>query len=186
MKKLSFIVIIILLAIIFTACIHAEVTPSNTSTTTSEVITSEPTTTNIPTQPQTTWPANLPKYIDGSIKLHPQSELEGVGEYELHYRYVYYCIDGFYGLLAPSNDAVNEFMQPFYDNNDVEDNVMLLAEFVKHFNIPREKFDEATQRLIAAIQELGEDMTDERYEVPNGDIIYTFDNDIINEYYRRA
>jgi hypothetical protein len=34
--------------------------------------------------------------------------------------------------------------------------------------------------------ELGIDMTNEENELPNGDIIYTFDNDIINEYYRRA
>jgi hypothetical protein len=126
----------------------------------------------------------LPRYVDGSIKLLPQDELEGFREYEMSYRYIYYVVDGFYTDLVPL-DEFHELMKS-YEGSDHENHEMLLAVTLKHFNVTREKFDEATEKYIAAKQSLGFDITDERYEIPNGDIIYTFDNDIINEYYRRA
>ncbi len=61
---------------------------------------------------------------------------------------------------------------------------MLLVSFIKHFNITREQFDSAVEEFIKRNTEAGWDMTREENEVPNGDIIYTFDNKIINEYYR--
>ena len=61
---------------------------------------------------------------------------------------------------------------------------MLLVSFVKRYDITREEFDSAVEKFIAHNEEMGCDMTGEEYEVPNGDIIYTFDNEIINHYYR--
>ena len=58
---------------------------------------------------------------------------------------------------------------------------MFLVSFVKRYNIPREAFDEAVDKFIASNREW---VTEEEYEVPNADIIYTFDNEIINYYYR--
>ena len=54
-------------------------------------------------------------------------------------------------------------------------------------NISREDFDGAVQRM----QELNDDhiargfSLDEEREIPNGDIIFTFDMDIIRYFYRR-
>ena len=61
---------------------------------------------------------------------------------------------------------------------------MLLKTFVQRYDISREVFDAAIKKQVAFWIEMGWDMTVEEYEVPNGDIIYTFDDEIINEYYR--
>jgi len=63
---------------------------------------------------------------------------------------------------------------------------MALISFIKHYKIKKDNFVEALQ------QEYEWHMTDkfydiyaEDFELPNADIIYTFDNEIINAYYRR-
>ena len=61
---------------------------------------------------------------------------------------------------------------------------MQLASYLKRYQIPREEFDKAAEKFIANGKAAGWDTTQEEYEVPNGDIIYTFDNEIINQYYR--
>ena len=75
---------------------------------------------------------------------------------------------------------------------------MLMVSYIKHFNITREQFDEASKNreklfeknnwtmLVYPFENDGEySYDDEAYEIYNADIIYTFDNDIINEYYAR-
>ena len=59
---------------------------------------------------------------------------------------------------------------------------MYLVSFIKHFNIPREEFDKAVKEYIS--HRTTEELKKEFWEAPNADIIYTFDNEIINEYYR--
>lgn len=67
---------------------------------------------------------------------------------------------------------------------------MYTVSFVKYFNIPREVFDKACDEFIERIGYLhereGDDISTESYELPNADIIYTFDNEITNNYYLRA
>jgi hypothetical protein len=58
---------------------------------------------------------------------------------------------------------------------------MLLVSFVKRYNITREEFDAATAKFAENVKN---DTHTEECEVPNGDILYTFDNEIINHYYR--
>ncbi len=124
---------------------------------------------------------DLPKYVPGSIELQDQR----YDDYptERKYRIAYYRIAGeFLDLLS------KEDLQRFYDwTHTLEDpdlsNEMMMVAFVKQFNISREDFELAAERF----RKSNESATHmEEYEVPNADIIYTFDNEIINEYYRYA
>jgi len=72
--------------------------------------------------------------------------------------------------------------------------IMTLARFVQHFNISREEFDNALNILRRGKRETYErdvergfevDFASEWNELPCPDIIFTFDNDIINAFYRR-
>ncbi|MBR3991776.1 MAG: hypothetical protein IKI91_06530 [Clostridia bacterium] len=73
----------------------------------------------------------------------------------------------------------------------IEPDEMYLVTFIKHFHITREQFDTALEELRKNDEERlnregsNDKPKDERFEIPNGDIIYTFDNEIINNYYRR-
>lgn len=66
---------------------------------------------------------------------------------------------------------------------------MYLVSFVKHFKIPREDFEKCVENIRQTYEWFhdthGDDISDEIHELPNADIIYTFDNEIINNYYRR-
>lgn len=68
---------------------------------------------------------------------------------------------------------------------------MAMLQFVEHFNITREEFDSANAAYEAYINSMGEsaldrkpaDKSEESREIFNADVIYSFDSDIINEYY---
>jgi len=106
--------------------------------------------------------------------------------YERQYRYIYYQLESTYYLLADWHEA-NEFLGEYEKENPFETEIseMILVTFIKHFQIPREDFEKAVAYQWDYQKRYGVDMTSERFELPNPDIIYTFDNDIINEYYRR-
>ena len=59
---------------------------------------------------------------------------------------------------------------------------MFLVSIIKRYNIPREDFDRALEKYLS--MRTPHELKTEFWEAPNGDIIYTFDNEIINEYYR--
>jgi len=109
------------------------------------------------------------------------------------YRYVYYSIAPFGGMQDIFN--VSEWSQQRSERipveyrderlNIYEFQNMELLDFIKFFRIPRDVFDEAVEAERLWRIYIGNDVYDEQYEMPNGDIIYTFDNDIINEFYRR-
>lgn len=86
------------------------------------------------------------------------------------------------------NQWCTDVILPHIENN-VEPQEMYLVSFVKHFKISREDFEAACEKKRLRFEELhnvnGHDISDEAHEIPNADIIYTFDNEIINEYYRR-
>ena len=175
MKKTALLIAVLsLIVIVFSGCDTTTSTDPTSSESQQTTSSSNPTT-----------PSNLPKYVDGSIKLASKDEMILTFPFEMHYRWVYYEIDGYYTKLVPNKEQ-NEFMRRYWEADENEEPPeMMLAAMVQHFNIPREEFDKATEKLIAACIGLEQDMTSELYEIPNGDIIYTFDNAIINEYYRR-
>lgn len=130
--------------------------------------------------------SNLPEYKPGSIKLEPQDQDDY--KFTRKYRIIYYQICGEFTDLLPE-DARQDFMnwadeeskKNGYGENQ---NEMLLVSFVKRYNISRTDFDKAVKAYVDARNKTGEDLYSEENEVPNGDIIYTFDNEIINRYYR--
>jgi len=188
MKKtiilLSFLTLIISLSSCLPNSPDESSTPQNSSpeTTTS---TSPNETGSLPTTSTTVSP-NLPKYVDGTIEILPEDELLLDFPFEMNFRWIYYGLPGAYGDMVPHDEAFEEFMRPYEETNHQEPQVMILAMMIQYFNIPREEFDKAEEIYIDNRISMGMDMTTELYEVPNGDIIYTFDHAIINEYYRRA
>lgn len=129
---------------------------------------------------------SLPTYKPGSIKLEPQDQDDYA--FTRKYRIIYYQIWGeFIDLL--SEDARQDFMnwadgEAKKNGYGEHQNEMLLVSFVKRYNISREDFDKAVKVYTDTRNKNGTDLYAEENEVPNGDIIYTFDNEIINRYYR--
>ena len=68
---------------------------------------------------------------------------------------------------------------------DVEAPEMFLVAFIKHFNIPKDKFIETTELLKRNLVRDKFDITYEDNEIPNADLLYTFNNEKINDYYSR-
>ena len=125
------------------------------------------------------------------------SEDDYFGLRKYKYRYNYYRFTSPY-IDIVGDEAYGEWIRsdPKYENFDIDE--MLMVSYIKHFNITREQFDEASKNreklfeknnwtmLVYPFENDGEySYDDEAYEIYNADIIYTFDNDIINEYYAR-
>ena len=114
------------------------------------------------------------------------------------YRYNYYRITAPY-IDIVGDKAYDEWVNsnPKYSSKNLMDE-MLIVSYIKHFGITREQFDKASQKRLELFEEFNmepnfppyeyeEDYNYEKelYEVYNANIIFTFDNDIINEYYAR-
>ena len=129
------------------------------------------------------WPEHLPRYIPGSIILHPELHFESLigAMYPMRFRAAFYYVCGEFMDLVGFDEA-SAFLQTV-GNESFE--VMTLMRFVQHFNISREEFEAVVERLSAFHILRGLDSNDEWYELPNADIIFTFDNDIIRYFYRR-
>jgi hypothetical protein len=133
----------------------------------------------------------LPQYVPGSIKLLPGKEYS---EDELlprkqSYRSIYYSIPGIIMDPYDENGEAIAYMESIAKaHKGKESDKMCLVTFIKYFKIPKEKFIELVNQqaqAIASLKEAGINIDTEEFEIPNPDIIYTFDNEIINEYYRR-
>lgn len=215
MKKITLLLAVLLCAaLLFAAC--QENTPGVTVDTTPTGITDPTDPPTVPTEPPTdptepptdptepsanptdpptepiiplpTVPGNPMEYQPGLIQLVAQKSDDY--KFERKYRLIYYTIYGeFFALLdeEQSKDLGNWLKKSSEETNYGEfQEEMLLVTMVKRYNIPREEFDKAVEKFIANNEALDWDMKYEEYEVPNADIIYTFDNEIINYYYRYA
>ncbi|MCI8331487.1 MAG: hypothetical protein HFE78_01475 [Clostridiales bacterium] len=107
------------------------------------------------------------------------------------YRNIYYWEPTYLFDLVDRDECrswYEEFVKPNIETN-TEPQEMYAVSFVKYFNISKEDFEICTNQLrekfIDFRDRCGDDISDEGHEIPNADIIYTFDNEIINEYYRR-
>lgn len=132
------------------------------------------------------WPEHLLAHEPGSIILHPEIVFSSLIDLStpMEFRAIFYNIPGVFGDLIPG-----EYRQGWRERANVAstgylDN-MMLASFVQYFHISREVFDIALARLEYYYIQMGADMSDEWYELPNADIIFTFDRDIIRYFYRR-
>ena len=116
--------------------------------------------------------------------------------YVPQFRWVYYGLYGWFIHWIDANGRLKEYDE-FYRasySKRLRPNGMLtdatemnLAAVIGHFNIPREEVESYNAALWKswALQGVDLSIPTEDYELPNLDIIYTFDNEIINAYYRR-
>ncbi len=129
----------------------------------------------------------------------PISELKTVDQADVgdgdilqdKYRVCYYSIPYQFSLLVDSEE-LKKWEDKVYIVQPNETNEMVIKRFVQDFNISREDFDKANNKdaLIIStdmdevpIMNPKDFLEQEVYEVYNADIIYTFDDEIINEYY---
>jgi hypothetical protein len=132
----------------------------------------------------------LPVYVNGAIPLLPESSLEPFA-YQRHFRDIYYTVQLELLCSVSQQDFAawrqSEIKKAAEEGRGgKEPTEMMLLAFVKHFNVSRAEFDKGVEALIHHWTSIGVANTNELHEIPNADIIYTFDNKIINEYYRRA
>ena len=180
MKKLVAVVsVLVAMAWAFFACsdIKPPISTEGSSQSTTEEVTS------------ISWPT----YAPADIKLTPNEFLFSKETWGciLKYRLVYYGIPSYVGELArnsgiqgPDIDALHLGSNGTY----VESDEMDIVVWIKHFGIEKEDFVASMEKNKQWRLENWKEMSDldaEGLEYPNPDIIYTFDNEIINAYYRR-
>ena len=189
---------IVLFIVLFVACGEPKQSTTETTTIFTTATTERVSETTVKaTNPDT----GLPEYVPGSIVLQPNPETAWFDvPYEMKYRFCYYVIPAFVEMLGDelypdAADYATEHVSNYSEPVGPEE--MPLVAYLKRYPIPKEVFEEEANSLIEYNRKIalkvrigpdGEytmDPNDEFYEVPNADIIYTFDNDIINEYYRR-
>lgn len=134
-------------------------------------------------EPEKTQP-ELPKYTPGSIVLNSKAPL-GV-DFKRSYRDIYYRVPNSFKSLFPTGRYEDALEQIYSYKDGVEPDKMLLVELVDFFGVSKEDFEAAVQKEIAYCKANGLDIKNESYEVPNTEIIYTFDYKVIKEYYKRA
>ena len=123
---------------------------------------------------------SLPKYVPGDIILMAEEDKLANLPPNAKYRDVYYS-----GMSSlPDLYEVEEY-NAWIDRTPVVEDEMRVVQYIKEYNISKEDFIKAIENSQKWLQEMGYDLREEMWELPNADIIYTFDNDIINEYYRR-
>ena len=140
-------------------------------------------------------------YAPKDIKLIPDEQFlndENYG-YIPKYRRVYYDFDLVTNVTGIQTDLVKDkkALWEFYDmiveerranGGGYEIDEMYLITYIKHFKIPKEAFEKAIEEkkhfcVSSGFYNINPES--EVWELPNPDIIYTFDNEIINAYYRR-
>lgn len=182
MKKFVIVSVCLILIFSFTACKSENFQEVTTSSSAFLEITDNVTTSN-----------SLISNSETIADIEP-STYEGSGGGEIvqqKYRSIYYCIP------APFWDIVDEEKRDniygdYWKTPDNETNIMRMRVFVEEFHVPREAFDAANAEWARIIKENlygtpvidPKDYTNQEFdEVYNADIIYSFDNEIINEYY---
>lgn len=186
MKKIISVLIAIFIVFGISACGKKPVTQEETT------ITTESVSQKLNTEKQTV--SETKKQIEETerttVPATTVSNATGDGVIGLkHYR------DDYYSIAAPFIYLVGreEYREWKEDQPDPDEtNVMLMVNFIRDFNISREDFDKANIEYAWRIKYLlngtpvmnpKDFANQEDEEVYNADIIYTFDNELINEYY---
>lgn len=140
-------------------------------------------------------PEVIPTFVKGDMLIYDPDEIIEQYPYGTTYtpiyRDIYYRAPSFLIDLvdrAEYDEWYNKVVQPDKENN-TEPKEMYTVSFVKYFHITKEDFEQACERKKQWFEKLrdenGDDISDELHEIHNADIIYTFDNEIINNYYKR-
>jgi hypothetical protein len=93
----------------------------------------------------------------------------------------FYTITAFHSNIVGSETCLK--WEKTRDPSDESE--MRMVSFIKHFDITREKFDKANQEFSKSWKESGLDQNSEPGEIFNADLLYTFNNAKINDYYGR-
>lgn len=180
MKKLNKIILIFFIILTFASCTNKNQQETTTaknqqSTSVDETIYSETDSKNEPDNLKET-----------------EASYSGGGELTLQkYRSIYYSIPAPFWDIVDENSRKNIYGE-YWEQPYSEINIMRMKIFVEEYNVPREKFDAANLEWARIVKEklYGNPVIDpqdyvnqEFNEVYNADIIYTFDDEIINEYY---
>jgi hypothetical protein len=163
------------------SCNNDDIPTETTSSTQTTSITTEPITV-------TTETTTEGKRIEGILLASPERFEQRGGPHEK--RMAYYYVNGFVLNLVTKDEEIDWLTKYFYkdDGSNIPDDEVkesFNVSFVKYFNIPKEDFVKAINKAKEFCREHNMDITTEEYELPNPDIIYTFDNEIIDHYYRR-
>lgn len=132
--------------------------------------------------------------VDNPINRETKSEGNDIGGGILttrKYRVIYYSVPYQFVLLV-GQDKYDEWKTQIADKTTDDLNEMKIKRFVEYFNISREDFDKANLEFAKVLK--GDfdiklmvnpkDYADQEIEeIYNADIIYTFDDEIINNYY---
>jgi len=183
MKRAFFaILVVLILANVFSACTNDDPSLKTTGGITTEEITS------------VHWPSYAPK----DIYLLPDEEAAAFVSdfFTPKYRLCYYGISGHIEELIDMEKRIEagKMMQErrYGTGQFIEADEMDTVTYIKYCEISKEDFIAALEKnkqhtlgLVASGFWPEFDFDDERWELPNADIIYTFDNEIINAYYRR-
>lgn len=145
--------------------------------------------------------SQLPPAELGELPQPEQIKLYPLGENyfsfgKLSYRLVYYTLPEYVRDLLEqgANRAVDRVSTEQYLSwesgrclpRGEEPRTMSLMDYVRHFDIPKEAFVQAVAEEKARLIRLGCDIYAEEFELPNPDIIYTFDDAVVNAYYARG
>jgi len=166
-------------------------TPENTPTPT---LTPEPTPQSAfdPDLPVSSenWPEHLPRHEPGSIQLNPNIQQEILWRFQPTVRWTMYVVQGeLLDLFSLEEQIeVGEWWSSIF-STDLYPEIPPLVQFIQRYNISREDFDRAMNEFREIRDDLALrgiiDSTTEEFEIPNADIIYTFDLEIISYFYRR-
>lgn len=180
MKKLNTIILIFFIILTFVACTNG----NQQETTTAENKQSA-------SVDETIYSDIDSKNESDNLK-ETEASYSGGGELALQkYRSIYYSIPSPFWDIVDENsrqDIYGEYWEQPYS----QINTMRMKIFVEEYNVPREKFDAANAEWARIVKERlygtpvinPQDFVNQEFnEVYNADIIYTFDDEIINEYY---
>ena len=137
----------------------------------------------------------IPKFEQNGMKILTAEDALANAPYETtflpKYRDIYYWGPSFLYDIVDQNDFA-EWYETVVDadrRNNAEPKEMYTVSFVKYFKISREDFERCCEQNREYLESLRDehehDINVEGAEIPNADIIYTFDNEIINNYYLR-
>lgn len=174
MKKLIALLVILVLLVLTVAC-EKERRTDMTSTTE-----------NI--QVQETLSTSTIYQIDNSEEYEIKND-DGGGYIESDkYRLRYYAIPYQFVSIVNREEYV-EWKKNVLTQSENDTNIMRMVRFIKDFNISKEVFEKTNLQMAKSFAEFKPTMrpmdyeNQQTYEIYNADIIYTFDDDIINEYY---
>ena len=197
MKRIALVICtVICLSISTCACQRNSPTIElTTNSPTTELVTDAPTTEPTTTEPSVTEPPTtepitaessdpdaLPEYVPGSLELEAQWSSEF--PFERKCRLIYYRLPGHFAELLTSEQrddfvAYLEVYNKEHGYGETQEE-MTLVMMIKRYGIPKEDFDKAVAKYASIVGTVQHEFD----EVPNSDILYTFDNEIINYYYR--